>query len=275
MRKALLIIFGWTTVLAKATPVGGPVIPLPTNAPEAPPRTAHFVSAVQFAIHEPQVKRAQRVVREKFAQSMGTIPQLEDLPFDVRVAGNEVVFYVMTDADMNALIQQAMAMMIQNLDVKSRGRLSFYRAEVPQPMGGYLETVVNDKKSGIISVSAQAVPLRDLLAQLRDQLGGLSYLIPGECGDKRVDWRFEAQPTGAKPIDVVMTELGSLYGMKVQKRNNTHVFSGGCENPSVQEVQGMMVRNQPPFPGFPSPDQFQGGQALTRQVYFPVPPVAQ
>ena len=272
MKKTLLILLG-TTVLAEATPVG-PSIPLPTDAPAAPPaRTAHFVSAVQFAIQEPQVKRAQRVVREKFAQSLGTVPQLENLPFDVRVAGNEVVFYVMTDADMNALIQQAMAMMIQNLDVKSRGRLSFFRAEVPQPMGGYLETVVNDKKSGIISVSAQAVPLRDLLAQLRDQLGGLSYLIPGECGDKRVDWSFDV-PNGAKPIDAVMSELGSLYGLKVEKRNNTHVFSGGCETPSTQEIQGMMVRNQPPFPGFPSPEQ-TGQPHFTRQVYFPVPPVVQ
>lgn len=244
--------------------------------PRVTPSSSHFVSAIQFAVHEnsgPLLKRSQRLVRDKFVESVEAFPELTAVPYDVRVTGNEVVFYVMTPEDTRVMMQQAIAQMIQGLNgrVRAKGRTSFYKTDLPQPSGGYLETLVNDAHSGVVSVVAHAVPLRDLLAQLRDQLGGLSYLVPGECADRKVSWEFQAGPTMARPVDAVMTELGGLYGLKVDKRNNTHIFTGSCD-------AAVPVEAVPPAPnrGFPMVQVMAvGSHPFVERVYFPVQPLGQ
>lgn len=269
--------FASLTETGALPPPDAGALPPPVAAP-AP--TRHFVSAIQFAVHEPTlplVMRSQRLVKEKFVQSISGFPELAHVPYDVRVAGDEVVFYMMTASDMRALMQQAVAMMIQNLNgrVRAKGRTSFYRTELPQPFGGYLETEVNDARSGVVSVAAQNVPLRDLLAQLRDQLGGLSYLIPGECAERKVDWNFAGPRTEAKPVDVLMKELGALYHLRVDKRNNTHIFTGECDQPAPSLMVVRQARPLGPFAAAPIafPDEAEAPQ-FVRQVNFPVPPIA-
>jgi hypothetical protein len=200
---------------------------------------SQFMSAVQFATQESSaelMERSYRLLKEQFAQSVEVWPELQARPYQVRTFGNEVVFYFVTDTDMRVPMQRAVTALIQNLNgrVSMRGRSSFYRTTLPQASGGYLETAVNDNHTKILSITAQGVPLRDLLKQLKTQLGSLSYLVPGECADRRVDWSFGGAGSGEpKSVAGVMSELATLFNLKFENKKGTHIFSGTCEAPRI------------------------------------------
>src|SRR5688500_3711152 len=164
-------------------------LPKPVTGP------AQFMSTVQMAIVENDptlMRRSQDLVREQMLSGFQAFPQLSNRRYEIRTTGNEVVFYLVTNDDMRAPMQQAVASMISNLNgrVRARGRSLFYRTTPQRPIGGYLEVVVNDVHTKVRSIAAQSVLLRDVLKELRAQLGSLSYLIPGDCADRRVDWSF-------------------------------------------------------------------------------------
>ncbi len=206
---------------------------------------SQFMSAIQFAVQEPTpelLMRSQGLVRQQFTKSLQNSPELAAVPFEMRTFGNEVVFYVMTPDDVAVPMQGALASMIQSLNgrVRSRGRSSFYATRPNEAVGGYLETVVNDTHTHVMSINAQSVPLRDLLKQLKGQLGGLSYVIPGDCAEKRIDWSFGRASDGmaAKPktVEAVMDELATALNLKVKKINDTMIFSGPCETIPVRRM---------------------------------------
>ena len=63
----------------------------------------HFVSTVQFVVQESSpglVQRSQRLVVEQFAHTFDSWPEFQGKHYDVRMAGNEVVLYLITNEDM-------------------------------------------------------------------------------------------------------------------------------------------------------------------------------
>ena len=237
----------------------------------------HFVSTVQLAVQENNpvlVQRSQRLVVEQFNHTFDDWPEFQGKHYDVRMAGNEVVLYLITNDDMRAPMQHAVSAMIQNLNgrVRARGKSLYYRTSMSQPMSGYLEVAVDDTHTKIRSIAAQSVPLRDLLKEIRTQLGSLSYLIPGECADRLVDWSFgEEAPAEAKSIDSVMTELATLFSLKCEKRNGSYIYTGECTADSRHPVRAPLAPaeilrgNLPPT----SP------AAHTTEVYFPLMPLGE
>lgn len=241
---------------------------------------AQFMSAIQFAVQEPSPEllvRSQGLVRQQFAQSLQNSEQLRMVPFEIRTFGNEVVFYVMTQDDVAVPMQGALTTMIQNLNgrVRTRGRSSFYATRPNEAVGGFLETVVNDTHTHVMSIMAQSVPLRDLLKQLKGQLGSLSYVIPGECAEKRIDWSFgKAQegPIKPKTVEAVMDELATALNLKVEKKNDTMVFSGPCESVPTRRLPAppteLLTANFAPV-GIPA------AYPAPQQIVFPVLPLGQ
>jgi hypothetical protein len=253
-----------------ATP---PMMMMPPSAPPA----QQFMSTVQLAVHEASpelLRRSQKLVREQFADVFAIEPEFEGRKFDVHTSGNEVVFSVVTADDVRPQMQQAVASMIQRLNgrVQARGRSMFYRTSLSPQMSGYLEVVVDDTHSKVRTIQAQGVPLRDLLKEIRFQLGSLSYLIPGECAQRPVDWSFGEEggpPTQPKAVDALMSELATLFGLKCEKRNGTYIFTGSCN-----EFRNMRPRTASPGEllrnGFaPMPPK----APPQTQVYFPLLPL--
>jgi hypothetical protein len=218
-----------------------------------------FMAALQLAIDEPSpelTNRSQKLVREQLDLTFKSWPEFKGRQYDVRTDGREIVFYMMTGEDMQAPLQHAISSMIQRLNgrVRARGRSLFYKTPMSPSQTGYLDVGVDDQHKKILYASAQAVPLRHLLKELKSQLGTLSYLIPGECADQLVDWSFgdpdQIQP---KTVDAAMSELATLFGLKYEKRNDTHIFSGGCT-----EVRPRQIR-----PILPSPSQLMQTSILS------------
>jgi len=241
---------------------------------------AQFMSAVQIAIDEttPELtQRSQRVVREQFAHALEG-SELRGRPYETRTLGNEVIFYFVTPDDMRVPIQNAVYLWMGNIDgrVRGRGRTSFYRAPLTQPLEASLETAVSDEKTKIVSITAQSAPLRDLLKQLKTQLRSFSYVIPGECADRKVDWNFATAPEQAKPVDAFMSELAALFRLNVEKRNGTHILSGACQG-NVVEADSIPAHHRPnnlqavAHEGFFPVPAGNGNQF--QRVYFPVPPI--
>lgn len=261
---------------------------IPTPAPEAAsgmeemgpekptitPPAAQFMSTVQLAISERDprlLRRSQQLVLEQINAGFQAWPELRHQSYDVRTQGNEVVLYLMTNDDMRAPMQQAVSSMIQNLNgrVRARGRTLFYRTSADRPVGGYLEVVVNDIHTKVKSIAAQSVPLRDVLKELKTRLGGMSYLIPGDCADRLVDWSFaEEKAAEGKPIDAVISELATLFEMRAEKKNGTYIFTGDClSKPARKSFHNTDILTTTNF--FPTPSLPEHHT----QVYFPVVPL--
>lgn len=269
-----------------ASAIGPFTLPPPPPPPPAeryapqdliPPSPAQFMSTVQLAIYESDpalMRRSQQLVLEQLNSGFRAWPQLEGRRYEIRTNGNEVIFYLTTNEDLRAPMQAALATMIQNLNgrVRARGRSLFYRTSPQHPIGGYLEVVVNDVHTKVRSIAAQSVPLRDVLKEMKSQLGNLSYLIPGECADRMVDWSFgEAVADEPKHVDTVISDLATLFNLKAEKKNGTYIFTGDCQAPQQrrrhQPGPGSELLTTNLFPGTQSPHH--------TQVYFPLLPLGQ
>lgn len=262
---------------ARAPKVEKSVTPAPAVPTEdALPPPAHFMSTLQLAIHETDPRlmlRSQRLALEQLHRGIEASPQLQGKRYEVRTSGNEVIFYLYTDQDMREPMQTAISDMIHGLNgrVRARGRSQFYRASAQHPVGGYLEVAVNNTHTLVQSIAAQSVPLRDLLKEIKAQMGNVSYLIPGECADRQVDWNFgSARVEDARHLDAVVTDLATLFDLKVEKKNGTYIFSGDCHMAPVRkhspqhETEILTTHLLPPMMNVgPSPTQ----------VYFPLAPL--
>lgn len=288
-RKILVVLVAISSAQLKAN------VTVPSGAQAQAPAAAEtgdnsqFVSAVQFAVHErsPELMvRSHRLVRQEFSQSLEMEPSLKGRPFEVRVNGNEVAFFVVSNSDMRAPMQVALSNMIQRLNgqVQARGRSMFYRTALSQPLGGYLESVVDDTHSSLISVVAQSVPLRDLLKQLKMQLSGLSYLMPGDCADLPVDWSFTATESKPKSMDNVMEELASFFNLGLAKKNGTYIFNGNCSQRAAtppttisQLPRSELLKIESSFMpmGIPRVVGTRGNPPFARQVYLPIAPLGE
>lgn len=197
-----------------------------------------YLSSIQMAVYEQNpdlLKRSQKIVVDRFNHTFDNWPEFKGRQYEVKQNGNEVTFVMTTPEDMRTPMQQAVANIIEHLNghVRARGRSMFYRTQLSKPIGGFLEVTVDDSKTGIRSISAQSVPLRDLLKEIKSQIGSISYLVPGECAEQLVDWSFgeDGDQVEPKNLDVAMGELGSLFNLGVDKKNGTYIFKGACDQP--------------------------------------------
>lgn len=241
---------------------------------------SHFVSAVQFAIQESSpelIKRSQVLLRKKFIEELDAVPVPQIQPMEVRIIGNEVVFYFVTPVDVNYPMQKAVSALVQELTgkVRMRGRSSVYLAKFAQPslLGGYLETMVDDSHSHIISIKAKSVPLRDLLKQLKAQLGSFSYLISGRCAETHIDVSLgqgSSDPvTSLITTDLIMKELASRLQLILEKKNGIYIFDGICSSP---ENYNSFVPSDYLMAYFgASPSYHNSQEGYPQQIVFPVP----
>lgn len=210
---------------------------LVTTAAIAGTAKPHFISSMQMAIQESSPElllRSQRIVMQEMDQSLSAYPEMRGKRIDVRTNGNEVILIMTDQEDLRSPFRAAIASAIEHLNgrVRGRGRSMFYRTSLAEQSNGFLEVVLNDSRNKIVSIEAQSVPLRDLLKEIKQQTGGsLSYLIPGECANKLVDWSFNEGGNGIpKEMDAVISDLAMLFGMKVENKNNTYIFTGTCND---------------------------------------------
>lgn len=270
-----------------------------------------FTSTVQLAVQEDNprlINRAQKLVIEQFASALSTSPELRGKHYEVHTSGNQVVFYLLSNNDMRTPMQAAVANMIERLNgrVRARGRSLYYRTSwSPTSGAGYLDVVFDDTYTKVVSIAAQAVPLRDLLkeikaqhrvgamaeaavptpndpatakpvAEVKPEPESISYLIPGECAERLVDWNFGNDGGAAEPksIDEVMDDVAGLFGLKCEKkdlgRSRTYILTGICSE-----------LHQPARHGVPPPptELLKGewipevNQGIATQVSFPLPPM--
>lgn len=242
-----------------------------------------YMATVQFAVQEssPELSaRGRKLVQEQFQQTLNSMPELSAGPFQVRSVGNEVAFYVLSDKEMNVLMHNAVPVLISRLrgKVRLRGLASLYETSLLESdRGGYLETVVSDDHSRMLSVQARQVPLRELFTQIQAQLGGLSYSIPSGCNNKMVDWNFEQPSTGElKNTSKLMRELAGIFQLTMEERDGTYAFDGSCADQNSPNTrgqypspEGMIKANWVPMPtANMNPPEVQ-------EVYFPLVRIGQ
>lgn len=195
---------------------------------------AHYISSIQLHVVEPTnelTQRSRNLVIKSFQRSMGLVPVLKDRPLKTEMSGPDIVFTLTSGSDLQTPVQEILAQMVEDLNgrVLARGKSSFYRAALTQPLGGYLEVVMDESNQRIVAISAESVPLRDILNEIRNQSGSMSYLISGDCAEKLVDWSFVTlAPEQPKEIDAVMNDLAFLFNLKCEKKNGSYLFSGTC-----------------------------------------------
>jgi len=196
--------------------------------------TAHYISSIQLHVLEPNselTQRSQKLVVKAFQKSMGMVPVLKEKNLRTETSGPNIVFTLTSENDLQTPVQEILAQMVEDLNgrVLARGKSSFYKAALTQPLGGYLEVVMDDSNQRVVAISAESVPLRDILNEIRNQSGSMSYLISGDCAEKLVDWSFvTVAPEQPKEIDAVMNDLAFLFNLKCEKKNGSYIFSGNC-----------------------------------------------
>jgi hypothetical protein len=242
---------------------------------------AQFTSRVYFVIHESSpylVQRGRKVIESEFAQTYEGIPQLQGRPYQVISDGNQVIFSVVTDADVRSPFQNVVSEMVGQLNgrVRTRGGYDLLRTAMDEPQDKYLEVVLDDTNTRIRSIVARSITLRDLLAELKLQFGdapkpppaGLSkllrrknlaaepnaaprfsYMIPGDCAARPLDWSFgvPAKTVGmpevaikepeSKTLDEAMSELAKFFRLNVENHQGTYLFTGDCPRPTPSRKQ--------------------------------------
>jgi hypothetical protein len=156
--------------------------------------------------------------------------------------------------------------MIGNLNgkIRTRGRTHFYRTALSD--SATLDVIVDDSHTKIQSINAEAAPLREVLKELKTQIGSFSYLIPGECGEKPVEWSFGGTTdTPAKEVSVALEELATLFGLKLRKLEGTYIFSGSCRD--GQATSGR--------PSRPAGEFLQSRFSGHPHIYFPLTPLGE
>jgi len=217
-----------------------------------PARPARFLSTLQIAVHEPSpalLRRSQRLTRNQFAAVFESVPELEGTPYQVRTLGNELVFTVLTNDDRHAPMQVAVEQLIQSLNgrVRAKGRSLYYRTNAEPQGGAFLDVSLDATGQKVASISAQSAPLWEVLRALRYKLGSLSYLVPGECGERLVNWSFGESADGpVEPRDVttIMGDLASVLGLRSENRGGMYVFVGNCPpnpTPSHGEMESAQL----------------------------------
>ncbi|NBX92980.1 MAG: hypothetical protein EB120_04025 [Proteobacteria bacterium] len=198
---------------------------------------AHYISSIELNVREPSselMNRSQQLVVSAFKKSIELSPHLRGKQFKTQTVGPEVIFTLTSDSDLQVPVQEILSSMVEGLNgrVLAHGKSLFYRAALTQPLGGYLEVVMDDSHKQILAISAESVPLRDVLNEIRNQSGSMSYLISGDCAEKLVDWSFGmVAPQEPKEIDAVMVELATLFNLNCEKKNGSFIFKGHCQEP--------------------------------------------
>lgn len=252
-------------------------VPVPVTITATTP--AQFTSRVYFVIHESSpylVQRGRKVIESEFAQTYEGIPQLQGRPYKVLSDGNQVVFSVVTDADVRDPFQNVVAEMVGQLNgrVRTRGGYDLLRTAMDESQDKYLEVVLDETNTKIRSIVARAITLRDLLAELKLQFGDapveanavklsrrkklaadaptaprFSYMIPGDCAARPLDWSFglQAKTVGtpdlvakepeAKTLDEAMSELAKFFRLTVENHQGTYLFTGECPRPVMARRQ--------------------------------------
>lgn len=211
-------------------------------SPPHPRFRTQFMSAVQLVIFESnpaQLQRSQKLTLSQIKQTFHSEPALSKRTYDLQSRGNEILVLITSEEDIHQPLQHAITDMIHELNgrVRARGKSLFYRTSLSEPRGGFLEVIVNESHDKIVSVTAQSVKLRDLLRDVLYEMdgtesGGVSYILPGECADKKLDYQFGNHEKGvilSTSAEAIMGELARISGLKVEKKNGAFIFSGHCE----------------------------------------------
>ncbi|MBI1860960.1 MAG: hypothetical protein HYR96_08585 [Deltaproteobacteria bacterium] len=232
-----------------------------TSLAVAAPRE-EFLTTVQFSIHESSpelLERARNVVIDQFGTAMGLESMLANRGYQVRTNGNEVVLTLVSDVDLRNPMQSAVSQMIGHLNgrIHTRGGARFYRTGLSLPTDGVLDVVTDNSHTKILMINAQGVALRDVLKELKNQVGTFSYLIPGECSERFVEWSFGNPMSEPKSIDIALEELATLFGLKLAKQSGTYIFTGNCATALPRVERNDLV------------NLFPTG-SIQRRLYFPV-----
>lgn len=254
---------------------------------------SRFTTTVQIAVQErsPELTaRGQQLVVDQLNRVFQHWPEFQGHPYRLSQKGKEVVFYVNSPSDMRQPMERAVTHMIHTLDgrVRVKGRSQFYRTSLDQPMEGMLEVVTDDDHERILSISAQSVPMRDILKEIRQQVGGFSYLIPGNCARQVVDWSFGDNLSGsmeeAKSLEAAMRELGTLFKLTLERQNSTFIFRGECHEQTARAGLKNALGSPPALlqshlwydlPNTPRPQAKAGVRPRTTEVVFPLIPLGQ
>ncbi len=218
-----------------------------------------FTSRVYFVIHESSpslVQRGRRVIEQEFAESYQGMPQLHGRPYQVFSDGNQVVFSMVADADMRSPFQNVVAQIVGQLNgrVRTRGGFDLLKTSMTESPERYLEVILDETNTKIRSIVARTVALRDLLAELKLQFGDsvlgqnlsrFSYMIPGECASKQIDWSFGSSnpedKVAAKTLDEALQELARFFHLSVTNHKGTYIFAGECpRTPSVRAASSSL-----------------------------------
>ncbi len=246
MNKVIVLLFAGTVALA---------------LPEV-----RYVSSIQWVIREnssPMIQRSQNLVVETMRNGFQNSPVLQHRPFEVKTNGENVVLYLTTQEDIRPQFQEFVEQTVQRLNGKvlAGGNVRFYRTDPNVAREGYVEVLLNEDHSLLRSVMAESVPLREVLKGIKSQFPQVSYLVPGECAEKNVDWNFKSpSPSPGLSVDQVVKKLASHFQLNVERRENTYVFLGHCENTRGANVPLALPSN--PFQ--PRPVMFEASSDFGR-----------
>lgn len=270
-----------------------------------------FTSRVYFVIHEStpnQISRGRRMIERHFAEAFSGMPQLHGYRYQIVSNGNEVVISMASTDDVRAPFQKAVTETVGELSgqVRTRGRYDVLKTnwEEESPSSS-LEVTLDKTNTRIRSISARAITLRDLLAELKLQFGDptlgaaiyngrivavkrpsrFSFMIPSDCAAQQLDWSFgntegetekEAEAK-AKSIEEAMQEIAKLFKLTLEKQQDTYTFSGDCPRVAAQQRrQGALEflhSRWIPLADFPTPAAVPVVPRVVVPVAAPVIPV--
>lgn len=254
---------------------------------------APFSSTVQFAIREDnpvRFVRARDLLIREFTDRIQH--SVKDHPQSLRTirtlrSGNEVVFTVTSQEDLQDGVQASIKSLIQFLNqnrVRVQGRSRVYRANLNHQPAAQFQLTVHNPQTKTLSIRASRAPLIDILQEIRRQIRDFSYIIPEECAHRKVYWAFGELDPGNEPqrqdLTAAMNSIAKLLQVRAVASGNSFEFAGRCDGMDVVEQPAPIVDGPLPTPreewlGLPRRQGRppQAGELHAIQVDYPVIPL--
>ncbi len=272
MKRAVFLITATPFLQCLAAMTHSPtpiVVPAPAPAPQ-------FTSTVQIAIQDPnrqQQLRSERLVLEQFSRGFDNWAALKGRRYQVRTAGNQIVFTLVSDTDIRTPMEEMVLSAVQLLNgrVHLKGRTTFLRTSLNgNQTGPYLRVKRDSTGQKIAFIQARWATPNDIIELMQSLIGPFSYHIRSECADKPVHLRFGDDSPNApgKSVEQVMRILAAELGLEYDYTMDTHILRGTCmeQQPFHNDSPADMITDT--LMPEPAPMPFTS-------VVFPLPPIGQ
>lgn len=151
--------------------------------------SSHFTASIEFNVYDNQEKDI--IINEFSSIQKSMYRDIKNV--EIISENDKLIFLISSENDLTLPVQKTTEVLIERLNgkVRTRGRSQLFKSNPikSKPLAS-LEVATNSSRTSITSIHAKSIPFRELLREIRREIGTFSYLIPTSCANELITFDF-------------------------------------------------------------------------------------